>query len=295
MGKFFKAFFLTLLLILILGGGFVAFVLFSGQSQNPQEFLEELKAPNEKITFLLLGVDALDYKNNETRSDTIMIVNMDLDTGKANLVSVPRDTYAKIDGHGHQKINHSYNFGGPELTLKTVNNLLGTDIKNYVVMDYKFVSKMVDIVGGVEVDVPMDMKYEDTWANPPLKIDLKKGNQTLNGDQSIQFLRFRKGYTDQDLSRVGAQQQFVSAFLQKLKSPATFVKAPLMMGAYTKYTKSNIEASKIAKIGINVRKFNADSINATTLPGVPNYKNKISYFFVNEKKAATLLKEMGIK
>ena len=172
-----------------------------------------MTALKEKL-FIVMGVDVKDVKNieNGTRSDTMMIVSIDTGTGKTDIISVPRDTYAKIEGHGRQKLNHSFNFGGPELTLKTINDTLGTDIKNYVVVDYGFVKKVTDIVDGVEVDVPMDMKYNDEYSDPPLHIDLKRGVQTFKWRRGYTVLRFRKGYVNQDLGRVEAQQQFAGAF-----------------------------------------------------------------------------------
>ncbi|WP_138159776.1 LCP family protein [Peptoniphilus catoniae] len=295
MAKFFKAFIITLLLIVILFVGSIGYFLIKNHVENPKDFLKEFSESENRLTFLLLGVDSLDAKSAEnTRSDTIMIVNMDFQTGDTNIISVPRDTYAEIKGYKKQKINHSYNYGGSELTLQTVNNLLGTDIKYYMTIDYRFVKDVVNTIGGVEVDVPVDMYYKDEWADPPLEIDLKAGLQTLNGDKAIQFLRFRK-YSEADLARVSAQQQFVSAFLQKLKEPSSLLKAPLMMNSYDKYTISNIPFSMIVKAGINVRKVSSDKISVTTLPGVAKYKNKISYFFLNEEEADTLLKGLNLK
>ena len=296
MKKFFKAFIITLLLVLVLFFGTILFLLLKNHVSDPGEFFDELSNNDSNLTFLLLGVDSLKANEAEnTRSDTMMIVNMDMNTGKTNIVSIPRDTYTSIEGYKKQKINHAYNYGGAELSLKTVNNLLGTNIEYYMTIDYKFVEQIVDTIGGVEVDVPMDMQYEDPWADPPLKIDIKAGNQTLNGSEAIQFLRFRKGYADADLSRAKAQQQFVSAFLQKLKQPQSLIKAPVMMVSYDKYTISNIPFAKMVKSGMNIRNFSSENINMTTLPGSPAYKNKVSYFFIDEKATDSLLRQLGLK
>lgn len=296
MGRFFKAFFTTFLVIVLLFVGAISFFVLKNHIENPQDFFSEINNGSKNVSFLLLGVDSLDSNtDSNTRSDTIMVVNMNLESGDVNLISIPRDTYASIDGYGKQKINHSYNYGGPELTLKTVNNLLGTNLEHYVTLSYGFVGDVVDIVGGVDVDVPMDMDYEDEWADPPLKIHLKAGEQTLDGDKAMQFLRFRKGYADQDLSRVQAQQQFVSSFLDKLKSPMTVLKAPALLRSYDRNTKTNLPFSQVVKIGLNVGKLSKESINAQTLAGSPGYKNKISYFFIDEDATGTLLREVGLK
>lgn len=296
MRRFFKAFFTTILLIVILFVGSTGFFLFKSHIENPGDILAELKNSDNNVQFLLLGVDSLDSSSaTNTRSDTIMLVNMNLDTGGVDLISIPRDTYARIEGYNNQKINHSYNYGGSDLTLQTVNNLLGTDIKYYITMDYSFVGDVVDIIGGVTVDVPIKMDYEDPWADPPLSIHLEPGVQTLKGNEALQFLRFRKGYTNQDLGRVQAQQQFVSAFISKIKSPSTFLKAPILLKSYDKYTKSNMPFSQIVKIGLKARKFSSDKITTNTLPGYPGYRNRVSYFFVNQNKTDELLRSIGIK
>lgn len=295
MRRFLKAFFTTILVIIILFVGSTFYYLFKNHIENPGNILSEIKNSDNQVEFLLLGVDSLDSSTaTNTRTDTIMVVKLDLENGNASLVSVPRDTYTAIQGHKAQKINAAYNFGGPELTLDTVNNLLGTDIKHYLVMDYGFVEDMVNIIGGVTVDVPMKMDYEDTWADPPLKIHLEPGVQKLNGNEAIQFLRFRHGYVNQDLGRVEAQRQFVSAFMDKIKSPTTILKAPLLLKSYDKYTRSNMPFSEIIKIGMNMRKFSTDSISSETLPGAAGYRNRVSYFFVNKAKTAKLIQELGI-
>ena len=296
MKRFFKAFFTTLLLIIILFVGSTGYFLFKNHIENPGDMISELQNSDDNVQFLLLGVDKLDTSSGEgARSDTIMVVNMDLNTGKTDLLSIPRDTYARIEGYGNQKINHSYNYGGSELTLKTVNELLGTNIPYYITMDYGFVKDVVNIVGGVTVDVPVKMDYEDPWADPPLSIHLEQGVQNLDGDQALQFLRFRKGYANQDLGRVQAQQQFVSAFLEKVKSPSIVIKAPSLLRSYDKYTDSNMPFSQIVKIGVNVRKFSTDNINTNTLPGYPQYKGGVSYFFINERETNSLLETIGLK
>lgn len=297
MKNFLKAFLLTFLLLTLAFVGVTGYFLVKSHVQNPVEFIEEMQKPEKNIQFLLLGVDSLKSKGAEnTRSDTIMLVNFNMEKGNINIVSVPRDTRTPIKGRKYkEKINHSYNYGGAELTLNTVNELLGTEIKYYLTVDYTFVKDIVNTIGGVTVDVPMDMKYEDPTATPPLYIDLKKGTQRLNGDEALQFLRFRKGYIDQDLGRVQAQQQFVSAFIKELKNPKNIIKVPSMLNSYDRNTQSNMPLSAIGKMGLNMRSFSSENINTTTLPGEPKTINHLSYVILNESGTEKVLKEMGFK
>ena len=224
-----------------------------------------------------------------------MVVNLDGKTGKVNIISIPRDTYTKIKGYKKTKINHSFKYGGSELTLDTVNKLLGTDIKYYVTVDYRFVEDVVNKIGGVEVDVPIDMKYQDPTADPPLTIDIKAGRQNLKGYDAIGFLRFRKGYKDADLGRVKAQQQFMSAILSKMKEPKTLVKAPLLLSSYVSYTENNIPVKKLIKIATKMRHVTSEDIVTNTLPGTPKYMGGVSYFIPNDNKIQVMLLENNFK
>ncbi|NMW85584.1 LCP family protein [Peptoniphilus sp. AGMB00490] len=292
MKSFFKAFITTIIVILILAlAGIAGYFYFIGN-----EDINKVDQGGEDLQFLMLGVDSLDSKKaDNARSDTIMIVNVDGESKKVNIISIPRDTYTKIKGYKKTKINHSFKYGGSELTLDTVNNLLGTNIKYYVTVDYRFVEDVVNKIGGVTVDVPIDMKYEDPTADPPLKIDIREGTQTLKGYDAIGFLRFRKGYKDADLGRVKAQQQFMSALLSKMKEPKTLIKSPLLLGSYINYSENNIPVKKLVKIAINMRGIGTEDITTNTLPGTPKYIGGVSYFIPNENKTKVMLLENNFK
>ncbi|MBS6610951.1 MAG: LCP family protein [Peptoniphilus harei] len=292
MKTFFKSFLTTILVIIILALiGFAGYFYFL--NDNEEDKIDDGK---ENLQFLMLGVDSLDSrKADNARSDTIMVVNVDCKSGKVNIISIPRDTYSSIKGYKKTKINHSFKYGGSELTLDTVNNLLGTDIKYYVTVDYRFVEDVVDKIGGVTVDVPLDMNYEDPTADPPLKIDIKEGTQTLKGNDAIGFLRYRKGYPDADLGRVKAQQQFMSSLLSKMKEPKTLLKAPLLMSSYVNYSENNIPAKKLAKIAIKMRGITSEDIVTNTLPGIPKYMGGVSYFVPDDNKIQVMLLENNFK
>lgn len=292
MKSFVKAFFMTILILLLLGGAVVAFYMYT-MEHSPQ--IDE-QTPGESVSFLLLGVDSLHSKDAENaRSDTIMVANLNMGNGKVNLISIPRDTYAQIRGYNKQKINHSYKYGGAPLTLETVNRILGTNIKYYVVVDYEFLFDVVNHMGGITVDVPMDMKYDDPTATPPLHIDLKKGEQqTLNGEQAMGFLRFRKGYAMQDLDRVKTQQQFMSAMLSQIKKPSILLKIPVLYSSFRNNTENNLPTSLLIKMATAMRKVHQDSVTATTLPGKPQYIHRVSYFIHDEKETKKIVEQMGI-
>lgn len=282
--SFFRAFFRAFIVsIIIFSIGYLG-IMFMDNSSN---LISE--EDSESINFLLLGVDSKDAsENGNTRSDTIMLFNVNKDTGDINILSIPRDTRVNIEGRKYQeKINHAFAYGGPELIVNTTSNLLGIDLEYYVVADYNFVKQFVDLIGGVEMDVPVDMSYRDSTIN----IDLSAGNQVLDGDESLQYLRFR-GYPTADIGRVGAQQKFMKAMISQAISPKNITKVPQMYSAYNNNIQTNIPSSIVAKYGLRAAKYDLDNINTVTLPGEPAYVNGISYYIHYEQQTQSIVQEI---
>lgn len=278
--NFFRAFIVSVIIFSI---GYLG-IMFMDNSSN--QISED---HSESINFLLLGVDSKDVtENGNTRSDTIMLFNLNKDTGDINILSIPRDTRVTIEGRMYQeKINHAYAYGGPELVVNTASNLLGIDLEYYVVADYNFVKQFVDLIGGVEMDVPVDMSYQDRTIN----IDLAAGNQVLDGDKSLQYLRFR-GYPTADIGRVGAQQKFMKSMISQAISPKNIIKVPQMISAYNNNIQTNIPSSIMAKYGLRVAKYDLDNINTVTLPGEAAYVNGVSYYIHYEQQTQSIVQEI---
>ncbi len=271
---------------------------------------EKLKDKDEMI-FLLMGVDdeydtggvkALKEKRKKSedryiktgyRSDTMILCKYNFETGEIAMLSIPRDTKTNIRGRKNQeKINHAHSYGGPYLAIDAVRDLLKIDLEYYVTVDYLAVKEIVEAIGGVDIDVPRDMKYKDVVAKPPLIIDIKKGQQNLNGDKAIEYLRFRS-YPEGDLGRVEAQQLFMKEFIKqtfKLKN-FTIPKLYKMAKAYYDYVDTNIPMS-IALRGIDsIKDVDFDNIRAVRLPG-EGRNTKPSYFICYEEETKELVKEM---
>ena len=295
MKSFFRGFFTTILIVVI---GFFAVnaYLNLGDDSATKNAIRDLKNSNEKFQVLLIGVDSLNNRRSDnTRSDVMMLLDVDGDKKRVSLISIPRDSRVDISGHGKTKINHAYAYGKADLALETMNKTLGLNVPYYIVVDYEFVKEVVDIVGGIEVNVPMDMDYEDPTADPPLSIHLKQGLQTLNGDEAMQFLRFRKGYKNADLDRVKAQQAFMSAFLGKLKSTSGILHGPQLLVSYMDNTTSNMPLSKVSRMGLTTLSVKRDHFESSTLPGTPVMIDHISYIKLDSDATEALLKKMNIK
>ncbi|MFW5866866.1 MAG: LCP family protein [Armatimonadota bacterium] len=173
-----------------------------------------------KQTILLVGADERPEFGDVGRSDTIILLFVNPRTKKAAMLSIPRDLRVRIPGHGTNKINAAFSFGGVDLVRETVEQEIGVDIDSYAQANFQGFVEVVDRLGGVEIDVPdvegrgRGMNYDDNADG--LHIHLRPGVQTLDGEDAIGFVRYRKG--DSDFKRSERQQQFLKAMVeQKLK------------------------------------------------------------------------------
>lgn len=162
-----------------------------------------------KFNILLMGEDNVD---GSRRSDTILFITVDIDDKNIRVLSLPRDTRVMIPGHGTQKLNHAFAYGGQDLMRATVTNYLGEPILYYMIVDYDSFPAFVDMLGGVEIDVPKRMRYVDRAGG--LDINIQPGLQTLDGKTALHFVRFRKDALG-DIGRIQRQQQFLKAMLKR--------------------------------------------------------------------------------
>ena len=159
-----------------------------------------------------MGIFGSDARKGETasRSDVTMLARIDPDKGVVDLVSVPRDTMIEIEGHGTQKINAAYAFGGPSEAVKTLSTFAGVPITHYVEVHFEELKDVVNELGGIQVNVPEGF-YSDTSG---LTIDA--GEQTLDGDQALAFARERHAVSGGDFSRAQAQRMIIEAIVKKV-------------------------------------------------------------------------------
>ena len=186
----------------------------------------------DKINFLLIGISGYDdYK----LADTIMLCSYDPKNQQASMLSIPRDTYVgknKAKATASYKINSVYRNGeNIDGMVENIEELLQLEIDNYIVVDTQALRQVVDAIGGVDFDVPIDMKYDDT--SQDLHIDLKAGYQKLNGQQAEWLVRFRHSnngetysteYGDNDLGRMRTQREFITATLKQTLKPSNILK-----------------------------------------------------------------------
>lgn len=206
------------------GGSVLSEVLGGAIIPNPGE---RVFKGRDRMNILCLGID---YNRDEkgigytkgARSDTIFVLSVDSKGKILNVLSIPRDTYVFIgEEYGYDKINSAYSYGGIELAEKVISNFLGVPIDHYVIVKVAGAGKMVDALGGLQVDVEKDMDYDDNWGN--LHIHLKAGKQQLNGEQAVGYARFRMD-AESDRGRIRRQQQLMGALLKRLKDPMVILR-----------------------------------------------------------------------
>lgn len=271
-----------------------------GHDENTKKNLKEIKV-------LILGVST-DLDSELT--DTIMVASYNPNTQKANLLSIPRDTYTgkyKSKATASQKINALYNLNkSPEKTLAAVNDITGLDIQYYVVIRTEALIKLVDAIGGVEFNVPIDMKYDDPTQD--LHIDLKAGLQKLDGDKAEQLLRFRHSnykngvmttypseYGNDDFGRMRTQRDFIVVTLKQTLKPGNIFKIGEILEIANENVETNLELSYVKDYIPYAVEFNTDNMQTAALPGTtPDIKetNNVSVFIVDEEETEKLIKSM---
>ena len=224
---------------------------------------------------LLMGVDrrAVDAG----RSDTLMLAAVDEVHGGVTLLSIPRDTRVEVGSYGYDKINHAYAFGGHEMTLAAVSTLVGVPITHYVMIDTSAFERIVDAVGGVDIDVGKRMYYEDPWDdNGGLVIDLQPGMQHLNGSQAIQYVRYRDG--EGDIGRIARQQHFMRALLAQFLSPQVLPRLAAVIDEVKNAVETDLTTRQLLTLAKRLKGIGGDGMSMQMVAGTPAYLGDVSYW-----------------
>jgi LCP family protein required for cell wall assembly len=219
------------------------------------------------MNLMVIGRD-YDYDNNDqilkthARSDMLMVAHIDFNAGTVQLLSIPRDTEAVIPGHATTKINAAHAFGGPALTAETIKDNFGIPVDHYVALDFDGFKQAIDLLGGVDCTVDKRMDYDDNWGH--LHIHLMPGYQHLDGEQAMDFVRFR--HSDSDLVRIQRQQALLTQLKQKMVEPATLAILPTLLDTIDAHVSSDMNnTQKIALAGF-LHSLPQQSVTMVTLP-----------------------------
>jgi len=264
---------------------------------HDEETLQNL----EPIQVLLMGIST---DNGGKLTDTIIIGTYDPKNQKASLLSIPRDTFIGKNpaaGSGYDKINSVYQKKGPEGTLKEVNELTGLDIKYYMVIDNQALIELVDVIGGVEFNVPINMNYDDKTQN--LHIHLKQGLQVLDGDKAEQLLRFRKNnngttypeeYGGNDYGRMRTQREFMIKTAKQTIKAKNILKVKDIIDIVYEYVETNLSISTIKDYVPYAINIDINTIQSAVIPGgsygPPKYP--LWFFIADEDETETLINNL---
>ncbi len=279
------------------GGGLTGMLAtVAGHDENTKKNLGEFKCLILGISTDQAGVDL---------TDTIMVASYNPNTQKATLLSIPRDTYTgknAAKATAYEKINSLYSRKHrPDETLAAVNEITGLDIQYYVVVQTEALIKLVDVIGGVTFNVPIDMKYDDPTQD--LHIDLKAGEQLLDGDKAEQLVRFRHNnnetsypeeYGDNDTGRMRTQREFIMQVIKQTAKPENIFKIGEILDVAEKYVITNIDFGVAKDYVPYAVEFNTENLLTATLPGTNTNKNTAAtwVFIYDKKQTASLIQEL---
>ena len=294
-----------LLVLLCFVGAAVAGAMFASSSlldKTAGDAVEDgLLTAKDKSTIMIMGVDA--REDDVGRSDTLMIAAVDPKRNQASLLSVPRDTRVKIPGHGWDKINAAYAYGsaksgilgGEKLAQRTVEDFLGVNIDHYVVIDTHAFQKIIDAIGGIDIDVEKRMYYEDPWDDDGgLVINLKPGMQHMDGKTAVTYVRYRD--EEGDIGRIKRQQKFMKACMEKITSPSIIPKLPTVIKEVMGSVKTDLSFRQLLEFAGTLKEAQKNGLKTEMVPGRPLYISGVSYWIPDvEKLRTTLAETLGIQ
>lgn len=226
-------------------------------------------------------------------TDFIMVVQYNPETKRAVGLSIPRDT--KVMGSIDGKINSAYaKKRNMQDLIDRVTEVTSLSIDNYVLLETSVVAKMIDEIGGITYDVPFDMKYDDNSQN--LHINILKGKQTLNGENVVKLLRFRKNNEGTiawgDIQRINAQQNFIKAAIPQIIAPKNILKMPELIKLGLSLVKTDLELDEILGYVDDVAQFNMENLRMEMLPGEAKYIDGKSYYVADSTETQKIIEEM---
>lgn len=218
----------------------------------------------DRINILLLGGDS--RKKDEIHSaDSLMIVSIDPATKKMKLLSILRDTYVNIPGYGEDRISRAITMGGSSLAMKSAEELTGIPIQYYLYMDMQSFIRLIDSIGGIDLEVEKNMNYVDSNEDSMYEIHLKKGYQHLDGIQALQYVRFRHDAMS-DFARTERQRKFLKAVVIELLTRTKVTELPKLILFFEPYIETNLNVDDMIKLGKLGFDIDTESIDSIQLP-----------------------------
>ncbi|MFA5383532.1 MAG: LCP family protein [Eubacteriales bacterium] len=286
-GKFFFSIFFV---IVLLAAGFLVANAYLFKLPGIPTKLTDLNPPPKSMTVLLLGADSRPGEITG-RTDSIVVAHVDTIQKRLSLLSVPRDTKVEIPRHGTDKINCANVYGGPALTASVVSDLIGMPVQYYTLVNWDGFKDIVDILGGISIDVEKRMYYNDNSDGPEYAIDLWPGVQRLDGRKALQYVRYRNDALG-DISRTQRQLNFLTALAHEIIKPETIIKLPRLIPKVNECMKTNLSTGQLIELVSMAKKLDQLATAAQTLPGSFSNQNGVSYWAVDYDQARQVAKAL---
>ena len=256
-------------------------------SQEPQNDGQRVvpSGMERKEHFFTILLGGLDDENGG--SDTNLLVALDAENKTINVASLPRDTLLDVSW-SVKKLNNAYHHGGFSQTMSEVSRLLGIPVDYYVTVDLRAFVELVDEIGGVDFDIPVDMDYDDPYQN--LQIHFEKGPRHLTGEEALQVVRWRQnndgtGYATADIGRIDTQQAFLTAMAQQTLQLSNWDKIPGMAEIFQKWVDTDLKLSYLIWIGEQALNIGSEGLTFHTLPGDGSGYYKGGSYYVLDPEA----------
>ena len=237
---------------------------------------------DNKVNILAVGYDS--DINGAARADTIILISLDVESNEAGMLFLPRDTYVSSQKRDFTKLNSSHVYGGIELTQKTIEEMLEVEIDYYLETDFKGFEKIIDRLGGVDINVAHRLHYVDKAGG--LYINIPPGKQKLDGEEALEYVRYRD--VRGDIGRIERQQKFIDAVLAKVISPTIIPKIPGILKEVNNAVNTNIPLQDITPFLNTAKNINLNNIETKMLPGKAKYIDGLSYW-VPDMQAAEIM------
>lgn len=253
---------------------------------------EDVEITKEPFTLLIMGIEDYATDGQNGRTDSLMFATVNPKTKKISLMSIPRDSRVPIVGKNKEdKINAAHAYGGEEMAIKTVEGFLKVPVDHYIKIDFQGFKGIVDAVGGVTVDVPFDF-WERSDVDYYKKIEFKQGQQDLNGEEALAYVRMRKQDPNGDYGRAARQRQLLAAVAQKLNSASTVFKIKDLTAVVGKYIKTDIPISDGLALYNKLSGFDPSTIQTLKLEGEDKKIGGIYYFLPDPIGVETVRNEI---
>lgn len=228
--------------------------------------VEDKVKKKEPFIVALLGTD--ERGDESSRTDTIMLVRYDMETKEANMISIPRDTKAYIEGHGIDKINAAHAYGEIPLAIQTIEDLMDIEIDYYAKVNFEGFKEALSIIAPLEVDVKKRISYGG--------ITINKGVQDLDVEELLTYVRFRKD-ADGDFGRIERQQEVVKLVIQEMLKPKNIIKLPSILSVASEHIDTDFNWSELISLAKEATDFNSITFTSETLKTISEKENGIWY------------------